>query len=83
MTDTDSRDKAIGRHETRFTKYFSDLGYRFDAVVQEYEDSAMYIHPLRMLKAGSPLVKYTALKIMMRINSCGKVLSVSQKFRIC
>ena len=62
LTDTDSRDKAIGRHETRFTKYFSDLGYRFDAVVQEYEDSAMYIHPLRMLKAGSPLVKYTALK---------------------
>ena len=62
LTDTDSREKAIGRHETRFTKYFSDLGYRFDAVVQEYEDSAMYIHPLRMLKAGSPLVKYTALK---------------------
>lgn len=62
LTDTDSRDKAIGRHETRFTKYFSDLGYRFDAVVQEYEDSAMYIHPLRMLKAGSSLVKYTALK---------------------
>ena len=62
LTDTDSRDKAIGRHETRFTKYFADLGYRFDAVVQEYEDSAMYIHPLRMLTAGSPLVKYTALK---------------------
>ena len=62
LTDTDSRDKAIGRHETRFTKYFADLGYRFDAVVQEYEDSAMYIHPLRMLKAGSSLVKYTALK---------------------
>ena len=62
LTDTDSRDKAIGRHETRFTKHFADLGYRFDAVVQEYEDSAMYIHPLKMLKAGSPLVKYTALK---------------------
>ena len=62
LTDTDSRDKAIGRHETRFTKYFADLGYRYDAVVQEYEDSAMYIHPLKMLKAGSPLVKYTALK---------------------
>ena len=62
LTDTDSRDKAIGRHETRFTKYFADLGYRFDAAVQEYEDSAMYIHPLKMLKAGSPLVKYTALK---------------------
>ncbi|MFS9025581.1 rhamnan synthesis F family protein [Streptococcus australis] len=62
LTDTDSREKAIGRHETRFTKHFADLGYHFDAVVQEYEDSAMYIHPLKMLKAGSPLVKYTALK---------------------
>lgn len=62
LTDTDSRDKAIGRHETRFTKHFADLGYLYDAVVQEYEDSAMYIHPLKMLKAGSPLVKYTALK---------------------
>ena len=62
LTDTDSRDKAIGRHETRFTKHFADLGYRYDAVVQEYEDSAMYIHPLKMLKADSPLVKYTALK---------------------
>ena len=62
LTDTDSREKAIGRHETRFTKHFADLGYRFDAVVQEYEDSAIYIHPLKMLKAGSPLVKYTALK---------------------
>ena len=62
LTDTDSRDKAIGRHETRFTKHFADLGYRYDAVVQEYEDSAMYIHPLKMLEAGSPLVKYTALK---------------------
>ena len=29
LTDTDSRDKAIGRHETRFTKYFSDLGLSF------------------------------------------------------
>ena len=48
LTDTDSRDKAIGRHETRFTKHFADLGYRYDAVVQEYEDSAMYIHPLKI-----------------------------------
>lgn len=62
LQDTDSRDKAIGRHETVFTKYFADLGYRYDALVQENEDSAMYIHPLRMLEAGSPLVKYTALK---------------------
>lgn len=62
LQDTDSRDKAIGRHETVFTKYFADMGYRYDALVQENRDSAMYIHPLRMLEAGSPLVKYTALK---------------------
>lgn len=62
LTDTDSREKAIGKHETRFTKHFADLGYRYDALVQEDEDSAMYIHPLKMLKAGSPLVKYTALR---------------------
>ena len=62
LTDTDSRDKAIGKHETTFTKYFSDLGYRYDALVSENKDSAMYIHPLRMLRAGSPLVKYTSLQ---------------------
>lgn len=62
LTDTDSRDKAIGKHETTFTKYFADLGYRYDALVPENKDSAMYIHPLRMLRAGSPLIKYTSLQ---------------------
>ena len=62
LTDTDSREEAIGKHETTFTKYFADLGYRYDALVRENQDSAMYIHPLRMLKAGSPLIKYTSLK---------------------
>ena len=62
LVDTDSRDKAIGKHETRFTKYFSDLGYRYDAVVRDGSDSGMYIHPLRMIRAGSPLLKYTALR---------------------
>lgn len=62
LTDTDSREEAIGKHETTFTKYFADLGYRYDALVHENRDSAMYIHPLRMLKAGSPLIKYTSLK---------------------
>lgn len=62
LTDTDSREEAIGKHETTFTKYFADLGYRYDALVHENHDSAMYIHPLRMLKAGSPLIKYTSLK---------------------
>ena len=62
LTDTDSREEAIGKHETTFTKHFADLGYRYDALVHENRDSAMYIHPLRMLKAGSPLIKYTSLK---------------------
>ena len=62
LTDTDSRDEAIGKHETIFTKHFADLGYRYDALVHENKDSAMYIHPLKMLEAGSPLVKYTALR---------------------
>ncbi|EGP65862.1 glycosyltransferase, group 1 family protein [Streptococcus sp. oral taxon 056 str. F0418] len=62
LTDTDSREEAIGKHETTFTKYFADLGYRYDALVHENRDSAMYIHPLKMLKAGSPLIKYSSLK---------------------
>lgn len=62
LTDTDSRDEAIGKHETIFTKHFADLGYCYDALVHENKDSAMYIHPLKMLEAGSPLVKYTALR---------------------
>ncbi|MCJ0565639.1 rhamnan synthesis F family protein, partial [Enterococcus cecorum] len=43
LTQTDSREEAIGKHETVFTKYFSDLGYRYDAYVRENSDSAMYI----------------------------------------
>ncbi len=60
LTDTDSREEANGKHETAFTKYFADLGYRYDALV--HENRFIYIHPLRMLKAGSPLIKYTSLK---------------------
>ena len=61
LTQTDSREEAIGKHETVFTKYFADLGYRYDAYVRENSDSAMYIHPLKMLKLGVPLIKYSAL----------------------
>lgn len=61
LSDTDSRNKAIGKHETVFTKYFSDLGFTHGAVSGNNEDSAMYIHPLTMLKKFDvPLVKYTA-----------------------
>ena len=61
LTDTNSRYKAIGKHETRFTKYFSDLGFRYAALL-EGTDSLLYIHPLKALKKGSPLIKYSALK---------------------
>ena len=61
LGDTDSRQKAIGRHETYFTKYFANLGFRYDALIRDTTDSAMYIHPLRVLNQGSPLVKYSAL----------------------
>lgn len=61
MLDTDSRAKAIGRHETVFTKYFSDLGFTHAAITNDNVDSAIYIHPLKMLKQGIPVVKYTAL----------------------
>lgn len=61
LSDTDSRDKAIGKHETVFTKYFEDLGFRHGAVTNHYLDSPMYIHPLTMIRdQGVPLVKYTA-----------------------
>lgn len=61
LGDTDSRQKAIGRHETYFTKYFANLGFRYDALIRDTTDSAMYIHPLRVLNQGSTLVKYSAL----------------------
>ena len=61
LTNTDSRNKAIGKHETVFTKYFSTLGFTHGAVSGNNADSAMYIHPLTMLKKFNvPLVKYTA-----------------------
>lgn len=61
MDDTNSRNKAIGKHETVFTKHFEYLGFKHAAVSNNNDDSAMYIHPLTMLKDfGVPLVKYTA-----------------------
>lgn len=60
LEDTDSRNKAIGKHETVFTKYFADKGFIHGSLASTNEDSAMYIHPLTMVKDGVPLVKYTA-----------------------
>lgn len=61
LGDTDSRKKAIGRHETYFTKHFANIGFRYDALIRDTADSAMYIHPLKVLQEGSPLIKYSAL----------------------
>ncbi|MDT2758345.1 rhamnan synthesis F family protein [Enterococcus xiangfangensis] len=60
LGDTNSREKAIGKHETVFTKYFADLGFKHGALATNNQDSPMYIHPLMMLKEGIPLVKYSA-----------------------
>lgn len=60
LDDTDSRNKAIGKHETVFTKHFEELGFKHGALNENNEDSPMYIHPLKMVKEGVPLIKYTA-----------------------
>lgn len=60
LDDTDDRDKAIGKHETVFTKHFENLGFIHGALAENNVDSPMYIHPLRMAKEGIPIVKYTA-----------------------
>lgn len=61
MKDTNSREKAIGRHETVFTTHFENLGFTHAAITEDNADSAIYIHPLKMLKQGIPVVKFTAL----------------------
>lgn len=60
LSDTNSREKAIGRHETVFTKHFADLGFKHGALAEDSSDSAMYLHPLRIVEDGVPLVKLTA-----------------------
>ncbi|WP_195961157.1 rhamnan synthesis F family protein [Enterococcus casseliflavus] len=60
LGDTNSREKAIGKHETVFTKHFSDLGFKHGALTEKNTDSPMYIHPLQMVREGVPIVKYTA-----------------------
>lgn len=60
LEDTNSRNKAIGKHETVFTKHFEELGFKHGALNENNEDSPMYIHPLKMVREGVPLIKYTA-----------------------
>lgn len=61
LKSTNKREEAIGKHETVFTKHFSDLGFKHGAVTENNKDSAMYIHPLKMIEEGVPLIKYSAL----------------------
>ncbi len=50
-------------HETVFTKHFSDLGFKHGALMKN-EDSAMYIHPLEMLKEGiSNILHYQTIQM--------------------
>ncbi|MCH4168067.1 MAG: glycosyltransferase [Streptococcaceae bacterium] len=61
LGETNSRNKAIGKHETVFTRYFEERGYLHGALSDNNHDSAMYIHPLTMIeKYHVPLVKFTA-----------------------
>lgn len=60
LDDTGSRNKAIGKHETVFTKHFEELGFKHGAFSENNVDSPMYVHPLKMVEEGVPLVKYTA-----------------------
>lgn len=57
---TDTREKAIGYHETFFTEFFSRLGFRHDALMENNSNSGIYLHPLRMVKDGFPFIKYKA-----------------------
>lgn len=60
LEDTDSRNKAIGRHETTFTKHFENLGFKHASLAETMIDSPVYIHPLKMVKEGVPFIKYSA-----------------------
>lgn len=60
LEDTDSRNKAVGRHETIFTKHFENLGFKHSSLAKTTIDSPMYIHPLKMVREGVPLIKYSA-----------------------
>ncbi|MDR3157196.1 MAG: glycosyltransferase [Lactobacillales bacterium] len=57
------RDEAILYHETVFTKYFSDLGYRYRPYIKYNTNSATYTKPLTFVKEfKSPIVKYSAFE---------------------
>lgn len=63
LGETTTRDMAIGKHETVFTKYFEDLGFIHDALSHSNLPGAIYFHPLTLIREDDvPIVKYTALE---------------------
>lgn len=62
---TTTRNEAIAFHETRFTKYFEDRGFRSSSYSRCSEDTAMFKHPLILVKKDNvPFIKTTAIKQM-------------------
>lgn len=62
MPQVDSYKEAVGYHESRFTKYFSDAGFKWDVYINtdELKKNVAYplmAYPLDMLKKGCPIVK--------------------------
>jgi len=63
LGETDSREKAIGLHETVFTKHFGDMGYTYDSFGDQNVGTHMYSKPLTVLtKYQFPIIKYTSLE---------------------
>jgi lipopolysaccharide biosynthesis protein len=63
LGDTSTRDMAIGKHETVFTKYFEDLGFAHGALSYSTLPGGIYFHPLTLIQEDDvPLVKYTAFE---------------------
>lgn len=62
MIETNTREKAIGLHETVFTKYFEDKGFKSGAFATDFSDSAVFDHPIKLLKQGVPFIKSSSIK---------------------
>ncbi len=69
----------------RLYKILLLTGYRYDALVHENQDSAMYIHPFKDVKSrDSPLIKYASLKNYDDQQFCGlKVWKEIGRVLIC
>lgn len=67
ITPATTRNEAIAYHETKFTKYFEDRGFRSASFASDACDSAMFKHPLKLVKEKNvPFIKTTSIKQMNR-----------------